>query len=178
MAMKKIFCFIVGLYMCAGANAQNGVFSCGAGYVLAPHSKIDGINAQECKKLWCRDLETNTPMGSGDRVAAGYVDRLSEVSDGRESIECFGERKWCSGEPAGVWAPEYARYVRGDDDGSTYTAYKKGSCFAWRLEKPECGDGESAILQEGKWKCVTSQGTGDAIRKSSVRRTGTMRRIR
>ena len=169
-----------GLFIAFGAipTFAAGNFSCGAGYVLANHDKIDGINAKECRKLWCRDLETNKAMGSGDKVASGYRDVLSETTDGNNSVECFGERKWCSGEPAGVWSPEQGMYVRGNDDGTTYKAYQKGSCFAWRLEKPECGAGESAILRNDEWVCVKSSG-GDIsnVQKSSVRRTGTMRRI-
>ena len=178
--MKKLFCMFVGLL--ALTNVVPAIaattFSCGAGFVLTAHSKIDGINAMECKKLWCRDLETNKPMGSGDKVASGYVDKLAYVSDGRDTIDCFGERKWCSGEVSGVFAPEYGVYVRGNDDGSTYKAYQKGGCFAWRLEKPECAAGESAILRNGEWVCVTaSVSDSSSIQKSSVRRTGTMRRI-
>ena len=178
--MKKIFCSIIGLIflglpMSSFAAAS---FSCGAGYVLAPRNKIDGINAMECVKLWCRDLETNKAMGNGDRVASGYVDKLSSVSDGRETVDCFGERKWCAGEVAGTFAPEYGLFVRGGDDGSTYKAYQKGSCFAWRLEKPECEMGESAILRDGEWVCVTASGAGvNTVQKSSIRRTGTMRRV-
>ena len=178
--MKKIFYSLFVLCAVAGAMpavAATGTFSCGAGYILASHSKIDGISAKECKKLWCRDLETNKSMGSGDRVASGYLDVLSSVSDGRNTVDCFGERKWCAGEPAGQWDPDLGIYTRGGDDGSTYRAYQKSSCFAWRLEKPECDKGEAAILQDGKWVCATSQGSTDAVRKSSVRRTGTMRRM-
>lgn len=178
--MKKLFCSLFGLFLVFGAFSSYaaGTFSCGAGYVLVDRAKIDGINARECKKLWCRDLEINKSMGNGDRVAAGYVDVLSETSDGRDSVPCFGERKWCAGEINGVWAPEYGAYVRGGDDGTTYKSYQKSGCFAWRLEKPECGDGESAILRDGEWICVTAS-TADInnIQKSSVRRTGTMRRI-
>ncbi len=179
--MKKILCSLFVAFALADITpsfALPNTFSCGAGYVLADHKKIDGLNAKECVKLWCRDLETNKPMGSGNSVATGYVDVLSEVFDNHDSVECFGARKWCAGEAAGTWAPEYGLYVRGSDDGSTYKSYQKSGCFAWRLEKPECGPGESAILRNGEWMCVTSSG-GDInnIQKSSVRRTGTMRRI-
>ena len=181
--MKKIFyslfvlCAVAGALPAVAANPVSD-FSCGPGYILTAHSKIDGINAKECKKLWCRDLETNKPMGNGDRVASGYVDRLSSVTNGRNTVDCFGERKWCAGEPAGQWNPDLGIYTRGNDDGSTYRAYQKASCFAWRLEKPECADGEAAILRNGEWVCATSQGnSADVLRKSSVRRTGTMRRI-
>ena len=178
--MKKMFCSIIGFLIFVGVAPvfAAGTFSCGAGYVLADHAKIDGVNAKQCAKLWCRDLETNKPMGSGDRIATGYVDVLSETSDGRDSVPCFGERKWCAGETIGVWMPEYGAYVRGSDDGTTYKSYQKSSCSAWRLEKPECGAGESAILRDGEWVCVTaSAGDISNIQKSSVRRTGTMRRI-
>lgn len=178
--MKKLFYSLFGLLVLAGAMPAGaaGTFSCGAGYVLASHDKIDGITAKECKKLWCRDLETNKAMGSGDRVASGYRDVLSEVTDGRTTVECFGDRKWCSGEPVGVWMPDLGIYVRGSDDGTTYKAYQKGSCFAWRLEKPECSNGESAILRDGEWVCVTASNAGvNNVLKSSVRRTGAMRRV-
>ena len=178
--MKKIFCSIVGFLVLVGFAPAfaAGTFSCGAGYVLADHAKIDGVNAKQCVKLWCRDLETNKPMGTGDRVGSGYVDVLSSVSDGRDTVPCFGERKWCSGETVGVWMPEYGAYVRGNDDGTTYKSYQKSGCFVWRLEKPECADGESAILRDGEWVCVTaSSGDINNVQKSSVRRTGTMRRI-
>ncbi len=177
--MKKLcYRLFVIVAVCWTAAAGAASFSCGAGYVLANHAKIDGINAKECVKLWCRDLETNKSMGSGDRVASGYVDVLSETTDGRTSVPCFGDRKWCAGEVSGTWAPEYGVYVRGNDDGSTYKAYQKGTCFSWRLEKPECSAGESAILRGGEWVCVTaSNGDLSNIQKSSVRRTGTMRRV-
>ncbi len=178
--MKKLLCSLFGLSLvCVALPAfAAGNFSCGAGYVLADHAKVDGINTKQCVKLWCRDLETNKAMGNGDRVASGYIDVLSETSDGRDSVPCFGDRKWCAGEAAGVWVPEYGVYVRGSDDGSTYKAYQKSGCFAWRLEKPECDTGESAILRNGEWVCVTaSNGDISNIQKSSVRRTGNIRRI-
>ena len=179
--MKKLFCSLVGFFVLCGAFPTVAVadFSCGAGYILTNHAKIDGLNAKECNKLWCRDLETNKAMGSGDRVASGYIDVLFEVYDGQNpAVPCFGKRKWCAGEPEGVWEPSLGLYVRGSDDGSTYKAYQKGACFAWRLEKPECEAGQSAMLRDGEWVCVKSSG-GDIsnIQKSSVRRTGTMRRV-
>ena len=179
--MKTIISFFTGLLvMCSVVPgfAANDFSTCGAGYVLASRAKIDGINARECVKLWCRDLETNKPMGVGARAAAGYVDRLSEVTDGRDTIECFGVRRWCTGDVAGVWAPEYGAYVRGGDDGSTYKSVLNGNCFTWRLEKPECPAGQAALLRDGEWLCVTATTGGvNNIQKSSVRRTGTMHRL-
>lgn len=176
--MKKAFYFLFGLFVvCGTLPAFAGAFSCGPGYVLADHAKIDGIDAKECVKLWCRDLELNKAMGSGDKVASGYTDVLDETTDGNEHVVCFGKRKWCAGETAGDWNSSLGIYVRGNDDGSTYQSYQKGACFSWRLEKPDCPSG-SAILRGGEWTCVTSSG-GDInnIQKSSVRRTGTMRRV-
>lgn len=178
--MKKIICslFVFAFAVSAAGAAQ--FTSCGPGYILTSHSKIDGINASECQKLWCRDLENGKSMGNGKAAASGYKTTSGpvELCDANNNcIECFGDRKWCSGEPAGIWNPEYGAYTRGGDDNATYIAYQKGSCFGWRLEKPDCSDGQTAILQGGRWLCATSSGTTEGGRASSVRRTGTLRRI-
>lgn len=173
--MKKfIFAFLVVLLAGGGAMAE---FSCGAGYVLADHAPIDGIKSQECVKLWCMDLETGKMMGKNNTANNGYRATSAPVElcdKNKKCIECFGERKWCGGEPSGQWNPEYGAYTRGGDN-ATYQSYQKGGCFAWRLEKPECPDGETAVLTGGKWHCGVSSGSGTANRASSVRRTGTMR---
>ena len=154
--------------------------SCGPGYVLAENNKkIDGVPAAECQKLWCRDLENGKMMGSGNKPNAGYqaTDSANELCDAAGiCLECWGARKWCAGEARGEWYPEYGAYTRGGDN-ATYQSYQKGSCFAWRLEKPECESGETAVLENGKWVCATSSGTTEASRASGVRRTGTLRRI-
>lgn len=173
--MKKLLCsFLTFACICGGAMADTFT-SCGPGYILASHSKIDGINAAECQKLWCRDLETGRNMGSGKNPAAGYktTNSPTQLCDANgKCIECFGERRWCAGEASGEWNPEYGAYTRGGDN-ATYRSYQKGSCFAWRLEKPECGTGETAILQNGKWVCATPSGNAIGTRASSIRRTGT-----
>ena len=179
--MKKIFYSLFGLFVLLGAVpvfAATGTFSCGPGYVLADRAKIDGINAKECKKLWCRDLETNKSMGAGDKVASGYRDVLSETTDGSDSVACYGERKWCAGEPTGTFDTSLGIYVRGADDGTTYKSSQKGSCFEWVLLRSDCEQGKLAVLKDGKWVCVTPE-NGDVsnILKSSVRRTGNVRRI-
>lgn len=178
--MKKIICsvFIFAFAFCAADAAK--FTSCGAGYVLASHAKIDGLNTAECVKLWCRDLETGRAMGSGDRAANGYVDtpepvELTDAAGNR--IECFGRRKWCGGAVAGEWNPEYGAYTRDGADNATYQSYQKGSCFTWQLEKPECPNGQSAVLQNDEWVCVDFVVSPDTVRKSTVRRTGTVRRI-
>ncbi len=179
--MKKI---IFSLFVCASllqfsANAAEFT-SCGAGYILASHSKIDGLNAAECQKLWCRDLENGKTMGKDNKANSGYVATSAavELCDAEKNcVECFGDRKWCAGEQAGVWNPEYGTYTRGGEDNATYTSYQKGSCFAWRLDKPDCPGGQTAILKNGEWVCAVAGETTEGSRESSIRRTGTFRRI-
>ena len=154
--------------------------SCGTGYVLVEtRRKLDGVPVAECQKLWCRDLETGRSMGADDKPNSGYqaTSVPSEICDADGNcVVCWGNRRWCAGEARGDWNPEYGAYTRGGDN-PTYLSYQKGSCFAWRLEKPECKSGETAVLQGGKWVCATASGTGDVGRASGVRRTGTLRRV-
>lgn len=165
----------------AVAAAGDAFTSCGPGYVLANHANVDGIKAAECQKLWCRDLETNRVMGTGDRAASGYVatsgpEMLCDANN--NCVECWGRRKWCSGEVAGEWAPERGAYVRAGGEETAYTSYQKGACFAWRLGRPDCPAGQTAIEQGGKWICATNTGTDTASRAASIRRTGAIRRTR
>lgn len=157
--------------------------SCGPGYVLVESRKnIDDIPVAECQKLWCRDLENGKMMGKEDRANSGYqmsadvVQLCDAAKPTPKCIECWGERRWCNGEPRGDWNPEYGAYVRGGD--LTYKSYQKGSCFAWRLEKPKCEAGLSAILVDGKWECVPPSAPVGASRGSAIRRTGTIRAIK
>ena len=180
--MGSILGVFFGLFMMGSASAATPT-SCGPGYVLAAHSNIDGIKAAECVKLWCRDLETGASMGGTKNAASGYQNTSApvELCDANNNcIECFGERKWCNGEPRGEWNPEYGAYTRGGDNAS-FESYLRGGCFAWRLEKPECEDGMVAVLKNDEWVCATisSSGAAASINKaSSVRRTGTtIRRV-
>lgn len=179
MRKLKVFC-ILSLIACV-SGAQAGFTSCGPGYVLVEsRTKIDGIPSAECQKLWCRDLENGKIMGKADKANSGYqVTRgtveLRDASGHR--VECWGERKWCSGEVRGEWNPEYGAYTRNGEDNAAYESYQKGGCFAWRLEKPDCEDGKTAILQDGRWVCTVPSKTSEGSRASAVRRTGTMRRI-
>ncbi len=172
-----ISCFVVFGFV---SVADAAFTSCGPGYVLVEsRKKIDGIPSAECQKLWCRDLENGKMMGNEDKPNSGYqsTNGPSELCDANNNcIECWGQRKWCGGEARGEWNPEYGAYTRGGDN-ATYQSYQKGSCFAWRLEKPDCEPGTTAVLQGGKWICATQGGTSEASRASGVRRTGTMRRI-
>lgn len=179
--MKKIiyslFCFA---FIFGTARGADFISVCGSGYVLSDHAKIEGINAKECKKLWCYDLETGKPMGNGNTPANGYraTNAPVYIDDGvGHGIECWGERKWCSGEPAGIYDSESGEYTR--PDGAAYEAYQSGGCWKWRLTKPECEPGLVAILRGGQWICATQvEGEGGAVSKaSSVRRTGAVRRI-
>lgn len=162
-----------------GARADKFT-SCGPGYILVEHKDIDGITAAECQKLWCRDLETGKAMGKGDRANNGYVSTAypMELCDANGNcVECFGDRKWCSGQPTGYWNPEYGAYTYGGDDNTTYRSYQRGSCFSWNIEEPECPDGQTAILQGGQWICAVAAETTSGSRESSVRRTsGSLRR--
>ena len=166
--------------MMAAMPGAMATFNCGRGYISSAHAKIDGISASQCEKLWCRDLETNKPMGAGNTPASGYRTTPEPVQlcdAANNCIDCWGERKWCNGESVGQWNPEYGAYTRGGEDNATYKSYHKAGCFAWRLEKPNCAAGLTAIEQGGRWHCAVSTGTTDATRASSIRRTGTMRRI-
>ncbi|MBD5389084.1 hypothetical protein HDR63_02410 [bacterium] len=188
MKIHQIFsCFcLLGAVIAASATsataaADQKFLACGPGYVLGTHAKIDGVNAAECQKLWCVDLETGKTMGAGKNPVSGYQSTSApvELCDADNNcIECFGARKWCSGEVAGVWNPEFGAYTRGGADSATYLSYQKGACFAWRLEKPNCPAGETAILQGGEWICATATGNTSGVdRASSIRRTSAMRRL-
>lgn len=176
---KGIFIFAI-CAMVLPVVADAAFTSCGRGYVLVEsRQKIDGISTAECQKLWCRDLENGKSMGDGNKPNSGYqaTNGANELCDAAGNcVDCWGARKWCAGEARGEWNPEYGAYTRGGDN-ATYLSYQKGSCFAWRLEKPECESGETAILQDGKWVCATSSGATEASRASGVRRTGTLRRM-
>jgi len=181
--MTKIFysLFVSAFVMFGGgvAFAAGNSFSCGDGYIKVSHSKVDGMETWECQKLWCRDLETNKPMGSGDRAASGYVatTRAMPLEDWTgKSITCFGDRKWCSGEVAGEWNKDVGGYTRRGDGSTSYKSFQRSGCFAWRLEKPNCKDGEIAILQNNKWKCVEEYMSPNAGRAATIRRTGAVRR--
>ena len=168
----------VGIF---GAVADVASVNCGTGYVLVDTGKkTDGIRVAECQKVWCRDLETGDMMGRGNKANSGYqtTSGYGSLCDANgECVECWGARKWCAGEARGEWNPEYGAYTRGGDN-VTYQSYRKGSCFAWRLEKPDCAAGESAILKDGKWVCVVEGNKAKAMRASGLRRTGTIRRIK
>ncbi len=178
--MKKFICsfFLLVGAICAADAAK--FTSCGVGYVLSSRTTTtDGVKTQECEKLWCRDLETGKTMGEGKSANSGYVSTTApnQICDkDGNCIDCFGARKWCGGEAAGVWNPEYGAYTRGGMDSATYQSYQKGSCFAWRLEKPDCPDGQTAILQNDEWVCTTSVGATVGNRASAVRRGPTLRR--
>lgn len=182
--MNKLFAGFVlfAAIFTVGAHAADEKFlSCGEGYIVVPNGKIDGIESMECQKLWCRDLENGRVMGSGDRANTGYRATSSpypgvEDSKGNQ-IACFGDRKWCSNNDAGVWNPEYGAYTKRGADSNVYLSTQRGDCFAWLMQKPVCsGQGEVAIMTDGEWVCAVAEQSTEAIRKSSIRRTGTIRR--
>ena len=172
--MRKFF---VPLFLVIVMPAFGG--DCGPGYILVDHAKVDGIRAMECQKLWCRDLETNKNMGSGNRAASGYVDTSvpNELCDATgKCIECFGDRKWCSGAAVGVWNPEYGAYTQGGADSATYRSALKTGCFSWQLQKPKCDEGLDAILKDGEWICAIAVEPEANPRQSAIRRTSATRR--
>jgi hypothetical protein len=125
--MKSKYLFVALCCLASGAmaseHAAEKFLSCGPGYILATKSKTDGINVSECQKLWCRDLENGKTMGDGRSASGGYksTGAATELCDAKHNcIECFGDRKWCSGEPVGIWNPEYGAYTRGGSDTAAY----------------------------------------------------------
>ena len=115
--MKKFLISLIAInigLVAGGAAMADKFTSCGPGYILVSHSDIDGIDAAECQKLWCRDLENGKSMGNGDRANSGYKETSypMELCDANNNcVECFGDRRWCSGETPGYWNPEYGAYT-------------------------------------------------------------------
>ena len=106
--MKRILFSILfaNFTIFAGAYAatSSSDFSCGPGYILVSHSDIDGIDAMECPKLWCRDLETGKTMGMGDGANTGYKTTAYPMKLWATKGNCtngLGDRKWCRGAPEG-----------------------------------------------------------------------------
>ena len=186
--MKKImfhYFMLIGVFLGAtGAMAAEEKFSCGPGYVLVSHSDVDDIDAAECQKLWCRDLETGDVMGSGDSPKAGYqlTTYPNELCDANGTcIECFGDRVWCKGEAPGIWNPEYGAYTYNGSDDGTRTSYRDGGCFMWRVpeeEKITCPDGQVAMKNSaGEWVCAApTSGNIAGDRGSTIRRPATILR--
>ena len=174
--MKKILLLFFCCFVAANAH---GAFSCGDGYALVESKRIDSINTFQCQRVWCLDLETGKYMGSGDSANSGY--RLSgpnELCDNSGNcVTCFGERKWCSGERVGEWNPEYGAYMYTATERSAYLSYQKGSCFGWRLEKPNCPAGQIAVLQGDEYICTERVTTPETAKASSVRRTTSIRKL-
>lgn len=180
-SMKKAILssfLLFGLFM-SGAFAS--VDACGPGYILVDsRQKMDGMVVAECQKLWCRDLELNRAMGNGTKAYSGYQETIRpvELCDAKNNcIECWGERKWCSGADRGEWNPTMAVYTRGGRDDVTYSSYLRSGCFDWRLEKPDCPGGQTAIMVNGRYVCSVSSVDSNVSRDASIRRTGAVRRI-
>ncbi len=178
--MKK---FLTALLMVGFAAFGSGTinaadsFSCGPGYILASHNDVDDIDAAECQKLWCRDLETGDVMGNGERANNGYKSTSYPIelcdADGT-CIECFGDRVWCDGQAPGIWNPEYGAYTYNGSDDAMHTSYKKGGCFAWNTTEISCPIGQIAVLDGDEWVCATpSAGNVVGDRGSTIRRTST-----
>ena len=168
--------FAVDAYAVAAAD-----FTCGPGYVLVDHKKIDGIDAAECQKLWCVDLETGKPMGRGNSANSGYKTTAAAqmLTVGDKSVMCWGERKWCSGQIPGEWDPKHGMYVRGTYNAdSAYESFQKSGCFTWRPTEHNCPSGQTAFVNEnGAWDCREPKTSEEQFRGSVIRRTSAPRRI-
>ena len=177
--MKRMFLLFAFLFV-GNAYAEPG-FSCGPGYVLVEHKKIDGLNAAECQKLWCMDMETGKSMGRGNTPNSGYraTSQPDVLNVAGKRITCWGDRKWCAGQVEGQWDSTHAVYVRGTyNKDSAYQSYQKGSCFTWRLAEHNCPPGQTAFLgEDGVWDCREQVKTIDQFRGSAIRRTSAPRRM-
>jgi hypothetical protein len=167
---------------------------CGAGWILKSATAIDGVKAEKCEKLWCRDLENGKSMGAGDKANTGYsattntiVVESLDTEGQKKSIECFGERKWCAGETAGKWNPEYGAYTKKGEDSILFISVLRGDCFSWGATtsgEAGCKDGQTPVLVNGKWGCSirkTGTTTSNIGKKSSAQgvfhRSATLKKI-
>lgn len=177
--MRRMFILFLMLFVGNAFAASD--FTCGPGYVLTDHKKIDGLSAAECQKLWCVDLETGKPMGHGNTPNSGYKATAYpvELSVGTQKVTCWGERKWCAGQVQGDWDSQHGLYVRGTYNAdSAYESYQKGGCFTWRLEEHNCPSGTTAFLNDdGTWDCREQKKTLEQVRGAAIRRTSAPRRI-
>lgn len=180
MSMRRMLLIFVIMFVgVANAATNTGGFSCGAGYVLESRRNIDGIDAKECQKLWCYDLETGKAMGNGATAYSGYQSTKypRELTVGRDTITCWGERKWCSGQPQGDWDGDFGAYIR-DGGANAYESYLKGGCFTWRLREHQCPAGTTAFLNaNGEWECGTESMDSNNTRGSAIRRSSAPRRV-
>lgn len=177
--MRRMFFIFLMLFVGNAFAATD--FTCGPGYVLGDHKNIDGLDAVECQKLWCVDLETGKPMGRGNNPNSGYkmTSQAMELTVGARTVTCWGERKWCAGQTPGEWDPEHGIYVRGVyNPDSAYESYQKGGCFSWRLGAHNCPAGQTAFLgPDGVWDCRAEQKNVEQVRDSAIRRSSAPRRI-
>jgi hypothetical protein len=186
--MKKILSAAFAVLLAGDLFAADEKFvDCGPGFIVENAKKRDGIASVECKKLWCRDLENGKNMGANDSAANGYVITSAPVElcdDKNNCVECFGARKWCAGEAAGVWDPDYGIHIRPDSDASMYRGILSGNCYKWQLQNHNCGPNEIAVNNGTSWSCLTQSGAGgeaarSAIKKKAIRRTsGVVKPIR
>jgi len=167
--------------------ASSVIIDCGEGFIGVTVQNQSGIPTVECRRLWCRDLENGRPMGSGDRPNNGYDNTAvpEEICGGNDCISCFGRRRWCQGESAGIWEPEAGMYVRSNEvvsPGSPILnrGVLSGNCFRWQLQAHGCGPNQVAYNDGTAWICLTPSqlmGVGDrgATVPRAIRRAPTIR---
>jgi hypothetical protein len=174
--MKRILLTLVTLSLCHFVTVAAVAVTCGDGYVLVDTRRENGIQMAECQKLWCMDLENGKSMGRDERANSGYDMTKSpvEMCVGSDCIYCFGTRVWCNGEAVGRWSAQDGAWVRGGGD--NWRSTQRGSCFAWTTQKPECENGQVAMMVAGRWTCAEPQKIDNTLRNSTIRRTGTIMR--
>jgi len=184
--MKKLLFFIFLMAPFALSASDDRFVDCGPGFVMASVPNRHGIPTVECRRLWCRDLENGRIMGRDATPSQGYENTPGGPSDRYtcddqgNCIECFGRRRWCPGEPNGVWDPDLGFFVRwGTADANLYRSVLSGSCYRWQLQQHNCRQGEIAINNGDRWVCITqniggAEAARAAVRNQAVRRSAVM----
>jgi len=183
--MKKILCILCFVFCTAVSFAAEDekFVDCGRGYTMASWKSTHGIPTFICHKVWCMDLENGKHMGSSTTPNKGYENtnipnELCDNSNPRTAncIECFGKRKWCSGEASGAFNPDVGAYTKGGTDNVSHRGVLVGDCYKWQSVDHHCASDEVALHQGGdKWTCLKQSSVGSnghsAIKSRALRRT-------
>ncbi|MDR1027748.1 MAG: hypothetical protein LBL46_05015 [Rickettsiales bacterium] len=175
--MKRLLAAILIVAPLCLHAADERFVDCGPGFVMSAGKLIDGIPSVECKKLWCRDLETGKAMGTNN-AANGYKDtaRAGEVCDDKNNcVSCWGERKMCGGEDPAVFNADMGAYTKRGAAVKDFVGFQSGSCWKWRVAGHDCPAGKIAMLVDGEYRCLDQSTNTDAARaatkKKAVKRT-------
>jgi hypothetical protein len=181
--MKQMFLFFLAAISVPAFAATEKFVDCGPGYVVTVGKSRDGIPTNECKKIWCVDLENGKSMGKDSTPTNGYQNTAtSQLYDYyNDHIECFGKRLWCPGETPGAFNEELGIYTKGGANSTTYSGVLQGNCYKWSLQSNNCGTGEIAINDNGSWKCVkqdVANGGRTSIKARAFRRNSGIQQIK